>query len=250
MLIVSAASSNHAGALLNLIATAKHFAPEARVVAYDLGLSTSEAGAVAAAAELRRFDASQYPAHVADLKTFAWKPLVVRDALAAGEPVVWMDAGNLLHGPLDEVWDLLRGPGLYQPVHREPVDYWTRAQTFDRMGVAPDDPLRKLVMRHASIVGLAPARAALADAWGAAALDAGTIAPPRTPGIAPWNQRHHYDMSLLSILAYQLARGEAIRLVNRWIGVTRGNDALGAAEAAQRIASGWKPARPPFGATD
>src|SRR3954469_15283557 len=92
MIVVTAASSNHAGALRQMLESLRRL--EARVECYDIGLAPAGAQALPrwGGLSFRAFDYAAYPAHLnvaANAGEYAWKPAIVAEvverARAAGE---------------------------------------------------------------------------------------------------------------------------------------------------------------------
>lgn len=138
--VLTGASSNHFGPLLNLLATVDVYAPGTRVVVHDLGLTAAERVRLGGR-DVRVFDFDAHPEFM-DLRRhprpgpgdrldhpaglYAWKPLIVRDgAREFGGLVLWVDAGDRLTGPLE---------GLPESVGR-----WGGVLPFDRRHGRPVD---------------------------------------------------------------------------------------------------------------
>jgi hypothetical protein len=219
--IVTAANSAFLRPLLNLLACIRRHEAGQRAVVYDLGLSAAERAAIPA--EVRRFDFARWPPHVARLLGYAWKPLVVREALAEGEPVIWMDSANLFWQPLAPIWRHLDHAGLYVPLAKRTVADSTAPQVLDALGVGPQDRIRSLPGRHAALMGVSPSRADIAQRWAAAALQEAVINPPGIP-----KAMHMHDQAVLQVLAYQ----SGAALEDSWFSVTRGNKTMTAEQAA------------------
>jgi hypothetical protein len=219
--IVTGASSNHARPLLRLLESISQHEPATPVVAWDLGLSDEERAMVSSqpGVELRTFRFENYPAHVRNLQCFAWKPLLIREVLQEGEALLWLDAGDLVHERLDGVRSELVRRGLYTPFGwgGPSIRFGTSKITLQRMGAA-EAVVRKR-FRHGAVVALAPSRMDLAERWAAYALDAETICPAGAS-----RRNHHFDQSILSVLAYEVADREGWLLEGRPLGLSYCND--------------------------
>mmetsp|Transcript_19517 Transcript_19517/g.54359 ORF Transcript_19517/g.54359 Transcript_19517/m.54359 type:complete len:554 (-) Transcript_19517:99-1760(-) len=133
--ILCAASSNHYLSLTQLLSSistvieiaASNF-PKYRfhVVIYDLGLSLAQHNILAASCstasqqwpscELRTFDFDEHPLHVAlERDCLAWKPLIISSVLRDFPAVLYLDAGCIFQGSLDEVLSLLYCEGGSEP---------------------------------------------------------------------------------------------------------------------------------------
>eukprot|EP00741_Cyanophora_paradoxa_P003812 tig00000718_g3706.t1 len=105
--VVTAASAEFFAALQNFVASMQHWAPELKVVVYDLGLAPEQAAAArcwAGVAELLPFDFESRAPHFRRLGNFAWKLAAIEEALRRyGGAVLFQDAGQEARGPLSEV---------------------------------------------------------------------------------------------------------------------------------------------------
>ncbi|KAJ1468133.1 hypothetical protein T484DRAFT_1920747 [Baffinella frigidus] len=111
--LVTGANSNHYRSLRQFLESVVNTVAGSgidTVRVFDLGFSRGQAlqlGPVCAAVEaalgeggectVEVFDISGLPPHVADLSTFAWKPLLIASVLLHSESVIWMDAGTYFH---------------------------------------------------------------------------------------------------------------------------------------------------------
>src|SRR4029077_7339429 len=106
LVVVTAASSNHAGALRQMLESLRRL--DARVECYDIGLTPDEAAALPRWPGVihRAFDYAAYPPHMhvsINAGEYAWKPAIVADVVersrASATPydVLWADAGCYFH---------------------------------------------------------------------------------------------------------------------------------------------------------
>src|SRR5262249_12776924 len=148
VIVVTAASSNHAGPLRYMLESLRRLA--ARVECYDLGLTAAEVGALPRWAGLlyHRFDYPAYPPHLdvaVNAGEYAWKPVIVAEVVdrlrSAGEAedVLWSDAGSYFH-ELEPITARVRGSGgLWLRASSGTMRQWTHPAMFARLGAAPDD---------------------------------------------------------------------------------------------------------------
>ena len=94
LVVVSAFSSNHFNEAQDMIASIQHNLPHTKLIIYDLGLSASQKGLVQnyCNVEYRSFNFSRYPSHTRNLRTYAFKPLIVNEISKEYEVVMWADA--------------------------------------------------------------------------------------------------------------------------------------------------------------
>ncbi|HKB09651.1 MAG TPA: DUF1647 domain-containing protein [Vicinamibacterales bacterium] len=216
MVVVTAASSNHAGPLRYMLESLRRL--RARVECYDLGLTAAEVRALPRWAEFlyHKFDYARYPAHLdveVNAGEYAWKPVIVAEVIdrlrAAGESedVLWSDAGSYFH-ELEPITARVRGSGgLWLRASSGTMRQWTHPAMFARLGAAPDDYADRR-NADATLIGFAtgssppPARQRLYDAvvapWRACALDRDCIAPAGSS-----RRNHRQDQAVLSYLAHK-----------------------------------------------
>ena len=234
--IVTGASSNHFGCLRNLLTSLDRY-EDARVLVYDLGLDETEAQSLRDdGRSLARFPFEQYPPHFGPAASFAfpyaWKVVIIHDALeAAGHPVLWLDAGNLVHERLQREREQLLSVGFYSPVSPGTIADWTHPLTLERLGAAPE--ILGDRNRTGSTVGFGTNRfaRALAADWRAAAMDPATCFPEG------WSRRtHRSDQALLSVLVAQARRRQPLTLADSYFGISVQNDAATPEQAARLMA--------------
>jgi hypothetical protein len=184
---------------------------QTRVVAYDLGLEAATAGRLKKRfpwALFRRFDFLSHPAHVAlATRTYAWKPIVVADAMEEfGGALLWLDSAGLFQTrDLSRVRSVLDTDGIYALKGQSALELRCNAFTLDALSVPEED--RKRPERVATVIGFDCTRPAVREfiaEWKAHAL-----VPER---IAPRNKGHNPEQALLSILLFEYARQGRIGL--------------------------------------
>jgi hypothetical protein len=216
LIVVTAASSNHAGALRQMLESLRRL--EARVECYDIGLTTGEARALPRwdGFFYHRFDAAAYPAYMNTARNageYAWKPVIVAEVVervrSSDDPsdVLWADAGCYFHA-LQPMADRLRKTrGLWVRPSAGVMREWTHPLMFEHLGVNPDDYGEKR-NADATLVGFAVGSAAPSDGeavyrnviqpWRACALVKDCIAPPGSS-----RQNHRQDQAVLSYLVHR-----------------------------------------------
>ncbi|KAH3767809.1 hypothetical protein Pelo_333 [Pelomyxa schiedti] len=116
--VVTSASSGFFTRLQNLVGSLHFWAPGTPVVVYDLGLDEPQRAEVRGwlGVELRRFDFSRRPGHLRNLRNYAWKPVVMLDAMSRpgfGGLMLYQDAGQEIRSPLAEIEAMLRRDGYF-----------------------------------------------------------------------------------------------------------------------------------------
>lgn len=223
LVVVTAASSNHFGALVQMLASLRRL--DARVECYDIGLTPDEAQALPRwrGAAHRTFDYAAHPAHMQvaiSAGAYAWKPVIVADVvdrvLAQARPcdVLWADAGCYFHALQPIAQRIRESGGLWVRRSAGTMRQWTHPLMFEFLDADPDEYGDK-PNADATLVGFAVGSAPRArrDAlyrdivasWKACAMEKDCIAPPGSS-----RKNHRQDQAVLSYLVhrarYDLAR--------------------------------------------
>lgn len=98
LVLVTAVSSNHFSELLEHITPGDKILPHEKIVVYDLGLNQREIDQLTKMSyvDYRKFNFSGFPEHVKNLRTYAFKPLIIAETLAQFGAVMWMDSSVIL----------------------------------------------------------------------------------------------------------------------------------------------------------
>jgi uncharacterized protein DUF1647 len=215
VIVVTAASSNHFGALRYMLESLR--AVEARVECYDLGLTAREVRALPRWAGLfyHKFDFHAYPPHMnveVNAGEYAWKPVIVAEVVdrvrrsETPDDVLWTDAGSYFHA-LEPIATRVRsGDGLWVRRSSGTMGQWTHPRMFDSLGADPS-AYADLPNADATLVGFATGHAspAVRDRvyrevivpWKAGAMAKDCIAPPGSS-----RRNHRQDQALLSYLVH------------------------------------------------
>jgi len=216
MIVVTAASSNHAGALGYMLASLRRLG--ARVECYDLGLTASEVAALPRWDGLfyHKFDYASYPSHMdveVNAGEYAWKPAIVADVVertrASAEPrdVLWTDAGSYFDS-LDEIARRVQASdGLWVRTSSGTVGQWTHPGTLASLGVMADE-YRDRANADATLVGFATGHRSpeirervyrdIVVPWRACAMNKECIAPAGSS-----RRNHRQDQAVLSCLVHR-----------------------------------------------
>lgn len=204
MIVVTGASSNHFRPLRHLLASLDHHEPSLEVIIYDLGLTPDEL-ALLAGRHVEKFDFSMYPPHVNFHRIeyqhcYAFKPIVIHEVFERADEndlMLWLDAGDLVHGKLDRVWETIESNGGYTPKDPFKIIDWAHPETLRLMEAS--DAVKNSPVHYSGVAGFGPRGARLLDAWKKSALDEGIIRPQF------WTRKkHRSDQILLSVLLYQM----------------------------------------------
>ncbi len=215
-IVVTAASSNHAGALGQMLESLRRL--DARVECYDLGLTAGEVRA------LPRWDGLAY--HVFDYRAYppfmnvarnageyAWKPVIVAEVVErarAVEPqvdVLWADAGCYFHALPPIASRIAESGGLWVRTSAGTMGEWTHPGMFACLNADPAEFGDKR-NADATLVGFAigsgpsPQREAvyrdIVLPWRACAMVKDCIAPAGSS-----RENHRQDQAVLSYLVHR-----------------------------------------------
>ena len=216
LIVVTAASSNHFGALRQMLESLRRL--QARVECYDIGLTAEEARALPrwGGCVHHRFDYARYPDHLnvnVSAGEYAWKPVIVADvvdrAQAAGDTsdVLWADAGCFFQA-LQPIADRIKeSGGLWVRTSAGVMREWTHPLMFEYLGADPREYAERR-NADATLVGFAvgsappPARDAVYHGivvpWRDCALAKDCIAPEGSS-----RTNHRQDQAVLSYLVHR-----------------------------------------------
>jgi hypothetical protein len=216
LIVVTAASSNHFGALVQMLESLRRV--DARVECYDIGLTPAEARALPRwhRASHHTFDYAAYPPYMhasVNAGEYAWKPVIVADvvdrARAERPPcdVLWADAGCYFDAIEPMARRIRESGGLWVRTSAGTMRDWTHPLMFQALGADPDafgDTPNADATLIGFAVGSAPAaaREAVYDdivvPWKACALQKDCIAPPGSS-----RKNHRQDQAVLSYLVHR-----------------------------------------------
>ena len=216
LIVVTAASSNHFGALRQMLESLRRLG--ARVECYDIGLTADEARALPRWPGFfyHPFDYAAYPAYLnaaVNAGEYAWKPVIVADVIdrahAAGDAsdVLWADAGCFFHALHPVAERIKDSGGLWVRTSAGVMREWTHPLMFEYLGVDPG-AYGERRNADATLVGFAvgsapaPARDAvyrqIVLPWRTCALARDCIAPAGSS-----RANHRQDQAVLSYLVHR-----------------------------------------------
>lgn len=198
--VVTGADRRFAGCLAQLLANlARRGVNRAHPVrVYDLGMSVRQRAEIARRypwADLRDFDLSAWPPHVAPATgTFSWKPIITAQVAEETEaPLLWLDSACLVLADLASVRRAVERDGLFVLRGQTALRAHCDPRVATVLGAEP--PLLDHLEYAAGVVGADPRRPAvraLLRQWRAWALDPSLV--------AAHNPDHRNDQSLFSLL--------------------------------------------------
>jgi hypothetical protein len=162
-IIVTAASSNHFGALVQMLESLRRLS--ARVECYDIGLTPAEARALPRwdGATHRTFDYAVHPPHMrvtVNAGEYAWKPVIIADVIdrvraqAEARDVLWADAGCFFHAIDPIARRIADTAGLWVRPSAGTMREWTHPGMFEYLRADPVE-FGDLRNADATLVGFA-----------------------------------------------------------------------------------------------
>ena len=153
---VTAISSNHFQELTDHITNLPRFFGGAKLVLFDLGLTEEQVQAIRkmSLVEYRKFDFLKYPPHIANLINYAWKILIIQEALAEFEAIMWMDASVMLTATylpaIDQMVKEKSGFLFFNDPGRNRVISVTHPNMLDYLPVARTSAIQNNLMEQAN----------------------------------------------------------------------------------------------------
>ena len=206
MVVITGASDAYYDALRNFAASLKYWAPQHKLVVYNLGMKAShleEIKCFSNVIELAWQDGipNTYPPHVRKLHTYAWKSLAINETVHKYKSIFWLDAGATFTGPITPIEDIIHQHGIFL-VHGQDNDMkkLSHPDTYKWFGIKNKDTFQAGPHCAGGIQGhMYPSRYidTIVVPNAKCALDVDCIAPK---GASLGN--HRFDQTSLSILAY------------------------------------------------
>ena len=105
IVIASGISSNHFEEVRDMIASVHYFYPSLHIIIYNLGLTNLQINTLESYCNVhvRQFNFSKYPDFVRDLRTYAWKPLMVHELSKEFDFIFYHDASIRLMKPVVDI---------------------------------------------------------------------------------------------------------------------------------------------------
>eukprot|EP00698_Gefionella_okellyi_P024322 TRINITY_DN8546_c0_g1_i4.p1 TRINITY_DN8546_c0_g1~~TRINITY_DN8546_c0_g1_i4.p1 ORF type:complete len:992 (-),score=151.77 TRINITY_DN8546_c0_g1_i4:34-3009(-) len=211
IIIITACSAGFFDRLRNLVGSMHLWEPRARLYVYDLGLLAFQRDIMSRWMHVERVDFSlaAYPPHVQVLRNYAWKPIVMQNALERFPVILFQDSGQELRAPLCNLWTRLKRDGhLFVVQHGlrtnlqccGPVGELTVDETYIALGVSKrafaDKPMCAGGIQGYVRNGVAHKHVLLPAVHCAA--DERCIAPTSATAA-----NHRYDQSVFSVLIHK-----------------------------------------------
>jgi hypothetical protein len=208
LIVVTAASSNHAGALRMMMASLARL--DAEVDCYDLGLTRDEIAALPrwGRARVQAFDYAGHPPHMnvhVNAGEYAWKPVIVAEVVARVRAeqrradVLWADAGCFFHS-IDRIAARISSSnGLWVRRSAGTLRQWTHPLMFEYLG-ADAEAYGDKPNADATLVGFKTASDVhdrIVEPWRQCAMEKACIAPPGSS-----RANHRQDQAVLSYLVH------------------------------------------------
>jgi hypothetical protein len=113
--VLTYASHSFYDRLENLVGSVQLWAPEFKILVIDMGLNKTQKQCVRQmnGVDFWDFDFRNYPKHVRNLRSFAWKPIVIAELLQKYSSVIVQDAGQEFRSPPNSIQKLLQEDGYF-----------------------------------------------------------------------------------------------------------------------------------------
>eukprot|EP00977_Amphora_coffeiformis_P009638 scaffold2219_cov177-Amphora_coffeaeformis.AAC.14 len=204
--LVSAATASYFHGLKNLAASARFWAPNHKMVIYNLGgLSSGMKSEIKSWSNVISLEWEDgvpnfYPDHVKRGKIYAWKPILVNETLHKYGSIFYMDAGSTLAGKIDPVENILDREGIFLIKGQDADMRLSHPDSYKWFGYDKETFKTGPHFSGNTQAFLNPSRYVdtIVQADAKCALDAECITPE---GSSLYN--HRYDQTTISILAYQ-----------------------------------------------
>ncbi|KAK2166225.1 hypothetical protein LSH36_40g00027 [Paralvinella palmiformis] len=226
---ITGSSSNHFEESKDLIASIQRFFPHKQIYYFDLGLKEKQIKQMRSWCNVvyRKFDSRPYPKHVSDLYSYAFKPLIIYEAIQIYDAVFWVDASGRLSPKVNHSnWSLIyqtarETGGIVQFDVTGRDTYQCTNTDMYRYLPADEEKLKSFEMLGANIVLLYRTEDVFRKIirwWRLCALTKNCIEPRGhkrscgkrvSPGVSIC---HRYDQSALNILAANMLNYEDLRL--------------------------------------
>ena len=150
-LLITAASERYVKRrmLENLVGSLHFWEPSSTIVVYDLGFTPESRSKVLGWRDVELRDLApavtrvlnETPPHTLQASSYAFKALVIQDALLTAPSVLWIDANCELRRPLDEVFYLLQEQGhfLVEHPYRFPTVQFHHPDAVSQLGCVAED---------------------------------------------------------------------------------------------------------------
>ena len=146
--IVSAVLNGQSGDAVQFLRNTKLFLPSHNIILYDLGMSGHELDHVmkfcnSSKCQIKDFSFSHFPSHVKNLKTSAFRPLIIQLVLKDAGAVLWMDLRQrLTTGDLSTyLSDISKTSGVltWAMEQTTPTSALTHPKMFEYLDKNPED---------------------------------------------------------------------------------------------------------------
>lgn len=118
MVIVSGSDDQYFHALKNLAGSIRYWAPNHKLVVYNLGMSKANLENLKTWVNVldvkwKEGIPDHYPRHLRSLKAYAWKPVAINETLHEYKQIFWLDAGSTVAGPITEAIHITQQNGIF-----------------------------------------------------------------------------------------------------------------------------------------
>lgn len=149
LVLVTGSDSQFFLSVIQLLTSIRKNENNIKVIFYDLGLDLTQKEALIKAfpdVVYKKFDFDNYPSFFSErdghmkLGAYAWKSSIIYEVLLKEKSLVlWLDAGNILNGNLNNIKIILQTIGFYSPYSAGKVEEWTHVETVKYIKASSKD---------------------------------------------------------------------------------------------------------------
>ncbi|KAL3905848.1 MAG: hypothetical protein SGARI_004268, partial [Bacillariaceae sp.] len=209
MVIVTGSDQGYYSALRNFAASLKYWAPERKLVVYNLGMSDLQLKDIpkwtnVVALKWESGIPKSLPPHVHSLKNYAWKSIIINETVHEYKSIFWLDAGATFTAPIDVIEEIIHHNGIFLVRGQDDdMKQLSHRGTYQALGYNKETFRSNVKSPHyaGGIQGhVYPSRfvESIVIPNARCAMDVNCIAP-KGSGLS----NHRFDQTSLSILAYQ-----------------------------------------------
>lgn len=149
LVLVTGSDSQFFLSVIQLLTSIRKNENNIKVIFYDLGLDLTQKEALIKAfpdVVYKKFDFDNHPSFFSErdghmkLGAYAWKSSIIYEVLLKEKSLVlWLDAGNILNGNLNNIKIILQTIGFYSPYSAGKVEEWTHVETVKYIKASSKD---------------------------------------------------------------------------------------------------------------
>jgi hypothetical protein len=160
IVIITGASDNHFNTSKNFLKSLQKSDMKFKCYYYDLGLNENNLNNLKSEFNnilIKKFDYSKYPNYFninINAGEYSWKPAILYEISQIESGIIlWCDAGNLLTGSLQNLYNVIDKNMIYSPTSHGNIKVWTHIKVLDYFNLQDDANFLKNNNRNGAILG-------------------------------------------------------------------------------------------------